>query len=363
MRNKIGFALALARPRPRSRRAAASSSSDRQRLRHVPASGSRRRSSGEQSVLGQGMLKGAQLAATELNEGDGILGKQVEVVPIDDAADPETGSRRQSRDRGRPRRHRRPLQLRRRHRNPAALHRSRPGADQADLRHLDQRARLHPAADDLPDRAGRLGGADRLARRQNRRDRLRPDPELHGLGLQGAEGVARRGGRHRDRLREGPARQEELHRRGRQARGDQARRHLRRRLLPRGRADRQGDARRQGQVAVRRRLRLLRHRLRRNRRRRGGARPARWSACRRPEDFAGAAPKVAEYRDEFGEDPGTWSPYTYDSLNFLAYGVEKAGGTDAKKLTNALDGVNGWKGWTGSVTIDPTTATASRRPW
>jgi branched-chain amino acid transport system substrate-binding protein len=72
-----------------------------------------------------------------------------------------------------------------------------------------------------------------------------------------------------------------------------------------------------------------------------------------PEDFAGSAPKLADYKDEFDEDPGTWSPYTYDSLNFLADGVEKADGTDTKKLTNALNGVSGWKGWTGSVTIDP----------
>jgi branched-chain amino acid transport system substrate-binding protein len=72
-----------------------------------------------------------------------------------------------------------------------------------------------------------------------------------------------------------------------------------------------------------------------------------------PEDFSGAAAKVADYRDEFGQAPGTWSPYTYDSLNFLADGVEKAGGTAAKKLTSALDGVKGWKGWTGSVGIDP----------
>jgi branched-chain amino acid transport system substrate-binding protein len=72
-----------------------------------------------------------------------------------------------------------------------------------------------------------------------------------------------------------------------------------------------------------------------------------------PEDFSGAEAKVTEYRDEFDEDPGTWSPYTYDSLNFLANGVERAGGTDTKKLTNALDRVSGWKGWTGSVTIDP----------
>src|SRR5512132_1754682 len=47
--------------------------------------------SGEQSVLGQGMLKGAELAADRLNQKGGIEGKEVEIVPIDDAADPETG--------------------------------------------------------------------------------------------------------------------------------------------------------------------------------------------------------------------------------------------------------------------------------
>lgn len=72
-----------------------------------------------------------------------------------------------------------------------------------------------------------------------------------------------------------------------------------------------------------------------------------------PGDFAGAGARVAEYRDEFDEDPGTWAPYTYDSLNFLADGVKQAGGTAAKKLTSALNGIDGWKGWTGSVTIDP----------
>ncbi len=72
-----------------------------------------------------------------------------------------------------------------------------------------------------------------------------------------------------------------------------------------------------------------------------------------PEDFSGAAGVVGEYQDKFGEAPGTWSPYTYDSLNFLADGVERSGGTAANGLTDALDGVKNWKGWTGSVTIDP----------
>ena len=71
-----------------------------------------------------------------------------------------------------------------------------------------------------------------------------------------------------------------------------------------------------------------------------------------PEDFSGAAAKVGEYRERFGQNPGTWSPYTYDSLNFLAYGIKRAGGTAPKKLTAVLGGVSGWTGWTGSVSID-----------
>lgn len=79
-----------------------------------------------------------------------------------------------------------------------------------------------------------------------------------------------------------------------------------------------------------------------------------------PEDFAGASAKVAQYRDEFDEEPGTWSPYTYDSVNFLADGVERVNGVAPQKLTRALEEVEGWRGWTGSVTIDP--ETGNREP-
>ncbi len=72
-----------------------------------------------------------------------------------------------------------------------------------------------------------------------------------------------------------------------------------------------------------------------------------------PEDFTGAAAKVSQYRDRFGQAPGTWSPYTYDSLSLLAFSAEQAGGVGADKLTDALDEVKNWPGWTGTVTIDP----------
>ena len=72
-----------------------------------------------------------------------------------------------------------------------------------------------------------------------------------------------------------------------------------------------------------------------------------------PDDFNGSSSYVGDYDKRFGEEPGTWSPYTYDSVNFLAEGIEMAGGTDAAELEKALDGVKGWKGWTGTVAIDP----------
>src|SRR5205809_4366394 len=46
---------------------------------------------GSQSDVGIGMLQGAQLAAEEINAAGGVLGRQVEITPIDDAADPTVG--------------------------------------------------------------------------------------------------------------------------------------------------------------------------------------------------------------------------------------------------------------------------------
>jgi branched-chain amino acid transport system substrate-binding protein len=72
-----------------------------------------------------------------------------------------------------------------------------------------------------------------------------------------------------------------------------------------------------------------------------------------PGDFAGSESFVSDYQDQFDEAPGTWSPYTYDSLNVLAQAVGQAGGFDAKALTAALNEVKNFKGWTGSTTLVP----------
>jgi branched-chain amino acid transport system substrate-binding protein len=79
-----------------------------------------------------------------------------------------------------------------------------------------------------------------------------------------------------------------------------------------------------------------------------------------PSDFAGSEPYVSDYQDQFDEAPGTWSPYTYDSLNVLAQAVEKTGSFDAKALTAALGKVKGFEGWTGATTLVP--GTGNREP-
>ena len=72
-----------------------------------------------------------------------------------------------------------------------------------------------------------------------------------------------------------------------------------------------------------------------------------------PQDFKDGPAFTTQYQKEFGSAPGTWSPYTYDSLNFLAEGVKQAGGFDSGALKEKLSAVKDWQGVTGSVTIDP----------
>ena len=178
--------------------------------------------SGEQSVLGQGMLKGAELAANQLNEKGGIEGKQVEIVPIDDAADPATGVKaaKTAIDAG--------LDGIVGPYNSGVGIETLPLYMQAGLVPIRLTSdnstnglgfTLQPMTYQIAPVASR--GADRLAARQDGRDRLRPDPELHRLSLESTQGLAGKGGRDGDRLREGAARQEGLHRRGRKAGGEE----------------------------------------------------------------------------------------------------------------------------------------------
>lgn len=70
-----------------------------------------------------------------------------------------------------------------------------------------------------------------------------------------------------------------------------------------------------------------------------------------PEDFPGSAALVAKYRRAFESAPGAWTPYTYDSVNLLA-SVGARTGFAPGPLSKGLRAVQGWKGWTGSVTFE-----------
>jgi branched-chain amino acid transport system substrate-binding protein len=79
-----------------------------------------------------------------------------------------------------------------------------------------------------------------------------------------------------------------------------------------------------------------------------------------PNEFADAKPYVAAFRKMFDTAPGTWSPYTYDSVNVLADAAEATGGFDATALQGYLDAVSGTEGWTGSITLQA--GTGNREP-
>lgn len=309
--------------------------------------------SGEQSVLGQGMLKGAQLAAEELNAKGGILGEQVEVVPIDDAADPETGveAAETAIDDGLD--------------GVVGPYNSGVGIETLPLYtdaglvpiRLTSDAStnglgftLQPmtyqiapvASEALTDWLKAETVAIAYDPTQNYTvsvsEALKESLEGAGVGVTAYEKVQPGEKSYSDVVDklaagnpdviyaavyfpEGGLIAKEMHEGGVNAQciADYG-------SYDTGFVETAGVAAAQDCPVV-------------------GV-PA-------PGDFDGSGPKVAAYRDKFGEEPGTWSPYTYDSLNFLAEGVEQANGTDSDELTNVLNEVKDWQGWTGSVTIDP----------
>ena len=74
-----------------------------------------------------------------------------------------------------------------------------------------------------------------------------------------------------------------------------------------------------------------------------------------PADFPNADTFVTAFEAAFNDAPGSWSPYTYDSVLVLADAIERAGSTDAADLSEALLATDGWTGWTGSVAFEADT--------
>lgn len=80
------------------------------------------------------------------------------------------------------------------------------------------------------------------------------------------------------------------------------------------------------------------------------------------EQFPEASTYVAEYKSSFHEDPGTWGTFTYDSLGALARAVRTAGSWARQKLDPVLFHLQGYQGITGTTTINPSTGDRDNPP-
>ncbi len=114
---------------------------------------------GSQSSIGIGMLRGAVLAADQINARGGVIGPNgkpgylIKVVKIDDAAEPGYGrGGGQTGDQRRPKRGRRPIQLGCWRTDVAAVSQGGPRAISPHLGECHQPSRHHTAADDVPNR-------------------------------------------------------------------------------------------------------------------------------------------------------------------------------------------------------------------
>jgi ABC-type branched-subunit amino acid transport system substrate-binding protein len=69
-----------------------------------------------------------------------------------------------------------------------------------------------------------------------------------------------------------------------------------------------------------------------------------------PGDFPGAAPLLKTFSSRYANSsPNGWAPYAYDSVNILADAATAAHGFAAEPLAAALTAITNWKGWTGTV--------------
>jgi branched-chain amino acid transport system substrate-binding protein len=69
-------------------------------------------------------------------------------------------------------------------------------------------------------------------------------------------------------------------------------------------------------------------------------------------EFPQAEGYVEDYRARFGTDPGTWGTFTYDSVKLLFDAVRRAGSWDSAAVDRELAATEGYEGITGTITID-----------
>jgi len=64
---------------------------------------------------------------------------------------------------------------------------------------------------------------------------------------------------------------------------------------------------------------------------------------------------VREYRAAFGKKPSVWGSFTYDSARILFGAIDRAKSLGFARVEHALRRTKGFRGATGTITIDPKT--------
>lgn len=81
-----------------------------------------------------------------------------------------------------------------------------------------------------------------------------------------------------------------------------------------------------------------------------------------PDQFPAASAYVTDYTAKFGIAPGTWGTFTYDSANVMFAAMKKAGSADSAAISKALAATSGFKGITGTITVEAGTGNRQDPP-
>jgi branched-chain amino acid transport system substrate-binding protein len=70
-----------------------------------------------------------------------------------------------------------------------------------------------------------------------------------------------------------------------------------------------------------------------------------------PDTVEGAEEWIADYKKAFGKAPGPYSTQSYDAVRVVAEAIKNAKSTDGKKITKALEGIDGFDLFSGPLTF------------
>lgn len=72
-----------------------------------------------------------------------------------------------------------------------------------------------------------------------------------------------------------------------------------------------------------------------------------------PDTIEGADKWIATYEKKFDAEPGPYSTQTYDAVRVAAEAIKNAGSTDGKKISEALEGIDGLALFSGPLKFTP----------